>query len=163
MRKFLITLKHEGKVDLVSPSKNVSEAYQQKAKDCLRAAKILLEANLFENSISQSYYAMYNQVQSLLFIVGIKCENHVAAIYLFGELFGKSELKKTIESAKRERIDKQYYVTGQQNMLISKEVSFSMIQDAERIMNQVQLAKETLTEKDIQRIRKNLQKLISSS
>jgi uncharacterized protein (UPF0332 family) len=57
-----------------------------------------------------SYYSMYYSVMALFFATGIKCENHAAAIILLREIFGRDNSE--IESAKRERIDKQYYVTS---------------------------------------------------
>lgn len=51
---------------------------------------------------------MYYSLLALLFRVGIKSENHTASIILLKELFGldNSEILK----AKKERIDKQYYI-----------------------------------------------------
>ena len=51
---------------------------------------------------------MYYSLLALLFRVGIKSENHTASIILLKEVFGldNSEILK----AKKERVDKQYYV-----------------------------------------------------
>jgi uncharacterized protein (UPF0332 family) len=51
---------------------------------------------------------MYYMLLALLFRVGIKCENHSAGIMLLKELFNIDN--STISYAKKERIDKQYYV-----------------------------------------------------
>ena len=79
---FLIKLKGEGKLELVEISEEIFYAYQEKSKNCLSSAKILLTNNLYENSVTMSYYAMYNSLLSLLFKTGIKCENHTASILL---------------------------------------------------------------------------------
>ena len=51
---------------------------------------------------------MYYTLLALFFKVGIKCENHTAAIMLLKDVF---EIKnKDIYFAKKERVDKQYYV-----------------------------------------------------
>jgi uncharacterized protein (UPF0332 family) len=57
-----------------------------------------------------TYYSMYYSVLALFFATGIKCENHTAAVILLDEVFGIDN--SAIESAKTERIDKQYYVTS---------------------------------------------------
>ena len=55
-----------------------------------------------------AYYSMYYALLALLFRIGIKCENHAAAIMLLQEIFGIDNAR--IRFAKEERIDKQYYV-----------------------------------------------------
>lgn len=62
MRKlgFWSKLKKEGKLQLVEPSEEICESYIEKSDNCLKSAKLLLQHSLYENSISMSYYAMYN-------------------------------------------------------------------------------------------------------
>ena len=50
---------------------------------------------------------MYNLVISLLFAVGIKCENHSAGAILLEKVFEQDN--SILIKAKKERIDKQYY------------------------------------------------------
>ena len=71
--RFLNKLKKEKKLDLVEPSEDVYNSYSGKSSNCLKSAKLLLQNNLYENSVGQSYYAMYNQLTALLFRVGVKC------------------------------------------------------------------------------------------
>lgn len=103
---FLSKLRKEGKLKLVEPSEEVKKSYLEKAKNSLRSAKILNENDLFENSISMSYYAMYNSLSALLYRIGIKCENHAGSIILLKVLFHQNELYELISSAKKERIDR---------------------------------------------------------
>ena len=77
-----------------------------------------------------SYYAMYNLLLALLFRVGIKCENHGGSILLLKLLFDENELYKLISEAKKERIDKQYYVTTVKDE-ITKETAEELLNDAE--------------------------------
>ncbi len=51
---------------------------------------------------------MYHALLALLFRMGIKCENHAAAIILLKTVFDIDNT--TILKAKAERVDKQYYV-----------------------------------------------------
>jgi uncharacterized protein (UPF0332 family) len=109
----LARLTREGKLEIVEPSEEICSAYLDKAEKSLKSAGILLENGLYENSVSMSYYVMYNSLTALLFKTGIKCENHAGSIILFRRLFKKDNLYKIISFAKKERVDKQYYVDFQ--------------------------------------------------
>lgn len=110
MRKadFLSELHGEGKIKLVEPSEEIKESYLEKSESYLASAKLLLHNNKLEEAVSLAYYSMYYSLLALLFRVGIKSENHAASIILLKELFGLDNKK--IYRAKKERIDKQYYV-----------------------------------------------------
>lgn len=105
---FLKKLRKEGKLKLVEPSEEVKQAYLKKSESYIDSAKLLFKNKKFEEAISMAYYSMYYSLLALLFRVGIKSENHTASIILLKELFGldNSEILK----AKKERVDKQYYV-----------------------------------------------------
>ena len=72
------------------------------------SSRILFDNKRLEESVSLSYYSMYNILLALLFRVGIKSENHSGSIVLLKEVFGIDN--SDLFFAKRERIDKQYYV-----------------------------------------------------
>jgi len=76
----------------------------------MASARLLFMNERFEESITMIYYSMYYSVMALFFATGIKCENHTAAILLLEKIFGID--CSVIESAKSERIDKQYYVVS---------------------------------------------------
>ncbi len=59
------------KLKLVESSEEIKLSYLEKSDNSLRSAKILHKNNLFENSVSMSYYVMYNSLTSLLFKIGI--------------------------------------------------------------------------------------------
>src|SRR3989344_8193376 len=101
---FLIKLKKEGKIELVEPSEEIKDSYIKKSESNLISAKILLENNRFEESVSLTYYSMYNLLLALLFKTGIKSENHSGSIILLKKLFSLEN--KEILEAKRERLDK---------------------------------------------------------
>ena len=123
---FLSKLKKEGKLELVEPSKEICSSYLEKGDNCLKSAKILQQNGLYENSISMSYYAMYNSLLALLFRVGVKSENHSGSILLFKKLFDRIDLFKIISFAKEERIDNKYFYLNK--FPISSSI-FSMIPD----------------------------------
>lgn len=146
-------LKSEGKLELIEPSGDICSSYLEKANNCLKAAKLLLENNLPENSISMSYYAMYNSLTALLFKTGIKCENHAGSIVLLKKLFGKDELFELISFAKKERIDKQYYVSSKQNIALSEESSKDMLAKSEEFLVQMKLVITSISNSDIETAR----------
>ena len=104
---FLAKLFDEGKLQLVNPSEEIKDSYIKKSESNLISAKILLENNKLEESVSLVYYSMYHMLTALLFKLGIKCENHSASIILLKELFSIDN--SGIFFAKEERVDKQYY------------------------------------------------------
>ena len=112
---FLIKLKKDEKLELVEQSEEIKQSYIEKSESNLISAKILLENNRLEESVGLAYYSMYHSLTALLFKVGIKSENHAASIILLKEIFKVDN--SDIAFAKRERVDKQYYI----NFEITKE------------------------------------------
>ena len=155
MNIFLNKLKREGKLELVEPSENICDSYFQKSTNCLKSAKLLLQNDLYENSIGESYYAMYNQLLALLFRVGIKCENHNGSIFLLNLLFNEKDLYKVISEAKKERIDKQYYVTIEKDEL-TKEIGKELLNDTEQFVFKLKVIIKNLNNNRIEEVRVKL-------
>jgi len=150
--KFLIKLKKEERLELVEPSENICDSYLEKSNNCLKSAKILLKNNLYENSISMSYYAMYNILLALLFKTGIKCENHSGSIILLKLLYDENYLYDLISEAKKERIDKQYYVATEKNE-ITKEVASELLINAENFVLKMKVIIKNLNKISIDDLR----------
>ena len=102
---------------------------------------------------------MYNSLQSLFFWCGIKCENHSASAILLKDLFNLDKIHKTFSKAKKERIDKQYYVTSNQTNPVTRESCKEMISIAGKFILEVDAYKRKLKLKDIEKIRKRLEKI----
>lgn len=156
---FLNKLITKRKLELVEPSKEISQSYSLKSDNCLKSAKILHQEKLYENSITESYYAMYNSLLSLLFRCGIKSENHTASILLLKNLFNFNKLKNTIQNSKKERIDKQYYVTEEESKNSNREASTQLIKDAEEFILDMKTYLKKLGNLEIEEIRKKFNKL----
>lgn len=105
---FLIKLSKEEKLQSVEPSDEIKKAYLQRSNESLSSAKALLKIGNLKDSVALAYYSMYHCLLAALFRIGIKCENHTAAIILLKEVFEIDNSK--ISKAKAERVDKQYYV-----------------------------------------------------
>jgi uncharacterized protein (UPF0332 family) len=151
---FLKTLKIEGKLSLVEPSDIISKSYVEKAESNLESAKILHENNKLEESVSLAYYSMYHLLTSLLFKVGIKCENHTGSIIILKEIFNVDN--KYILSAKKERVDKQYYV----DFHITKEEVGEMIKEAEKFNKKIYDLIEKLQSKNIKEYLEKYTKIV---
>ena len=150
--KFLNKLKNEEKLELVEPSEDISNSYSEKSANCLKSAKLLLQNNLYENSIGQSYYAMYNILLASLFRVGIKCENHGGSILLLKLLFSENDSYTLISDAKKERIDKQYYVTTEKDE-ITKEIADELLRNAEDFILKMKVVIENFGNDGIDELR----------
>ena len=72
---------------------------------------------------------MYHLLTALLFKIGIKSENHSASIILLEDVFNLKN--KEIYEAKKERIDKQYYV----DFVLTKKEAEDTIKKAENFNN----------------------------
>lgn len=156
---FLNKLKKEEKLELVKPSEEICDSYSEKSANCLKSAKLLLQNNLYENSIGMSYYAMYNLLLALLFRVGVKCENHGGSILLLKLLFEENDLFKLISDAKKERIDKQYYVTTEKDE-ITKEIAEELLNNAEDFVLKMKVVIKNLNNDSIDEIREKIGSIV---
>lgn len=138
--KFIDRLVNDKKIELVDESKEIYESYNLKSENSLKAAKILFEQQLIEESTSMSYYAMFHKTTALFRLIGIKCENHAATIILLKELFDIDN--KNISFAKEERIDKQYYT----DFILTKDDTKEIIEKAEQFIDEIDYFTDKLTE-----------------
>lgn len=120
-----------GIVQVVEPSENLMKSYMQKSEDSLKSAKILLDNKQFADSISLSYFSMYNSLLALMFFIGIKSENHKASIFLLKDIFGIDN--ETIKKAKLDRKDKQYYP----NFLVSDKEVLEAVKSTELFNSEI--------------------------
>ncbi len=150
---FLKKLYKDKTLQLVAPNAEVKAAYLKKSESYLASARLLQDNGRFEESVSLAYYSMYYSVLALFFATGIKCENHTAAIMLLEDIFGIDN--SAIESAKSERIDKQYYVA---TAPVRDEV-IALIKTAESFNAELLDVIDRLTNEKIESIRKKLIKL----
>jgi len=152
---FLIKIRKEEKLDIVEPNEEVKEAYIKKSESYLASAKILLKNKRLEESVSMAYYSMYYILTALLFKTGIKSENHSTSIILLKELFDINN--KNIYYAKKERIDKQYYVDFQ---ITENEVK-DLIEKAELFYKELYDFISKLNNESIQKYREKLRKIFA--
>ena len=159
---FLRRLEKGGKLKLTEPSEEIKLSYLEKAENSLKSVKILLQSDLYENSIAISYYVMYNSLTALLYKTGIKCENHTGSILLLKLLFDQEELYKIVRSAKEERIDKQYYVTSKDKFQLNKETTEEMMKSAEDFLVEIKLLIEKTGSEEIKKYRIKFSELMNN-
>ena len=153
---FLNKLKNEGKLDIVESSEQISLSYEKKGAECREVANLAFNNGYFESAITQSYYSMYNNVLSLFFKCGIKCENHSAAAMLLKEFFNQKWLYVIFSKAKEERIDKQYYIAPSQNNPATKDSAKEMISVAMRFNPQIIAYKNNLKIEEVRKIQEKI-------
>ena len=153
-QNFLHKLFREGKIRIVDPSLQVQEAYRRKSESYLISAKILLENGRLEETVSMAYYSMYYMLLALLFRTGIQCENHSGAIILLEGLYGIDNAR--IAAAKRDRIDKQYYV----DFAVTAEDVRDSIEEAEAFNADLFDFMERLHQGDIARLKQEAARLL---
>ncbi|MFH8086984.1 MAG: HEPN domain-containing protein [Candidatus Aenigmatarchaeota archaeon] len=151
---FLSKVRKEGKLKLVEPSEEIKDSYLKKSESYLYSAKLLFNNNRLEESISLAYYSMYYSLLALLFKVGIKSENHTASIILLKKLFGIDNRK--IIRAKKERIDKQYYVS----FSLAREDVEKLIRDAEVFNSKMFDVIEKLRKEDVIKLREKFKLMV---
>lgn len=108
MNSFIKKLIKQEKIKIAVPSDNVCTSYLDKSEKSLLSSKTLLKIQNFDDATALTYYSMYYSVLALLYKIGIKSENHAGTLILLKELFNIDN--KIISDAKKERVDKQYYV-----------------------------------------------------
>ncbi len=151
---FFTKLHEKGTLQLVEPSEEIKAAYLKKSESHLMSAKILLDYDRLEESVSTTYYSMYYMTLALFFRSGIKCENHSATIILLTKIFNIDNSE--ISTAKRERVNKQYFV----DFFLTREEVEELIETAETFNSKILDFIEKLNSEKIAESRKKMERLL---
>lgn len=155
---FLNKLIAEGILSIVEPSEEISKSYIIKSDKCIQVARLAFDAEIYENSISEAYYSIYNMVTALFYKCGIKCENHSAAVILIKELFGLDNLHIIFSEFKKDRIDNQYYLPVLNLEPVTKKKCNEKITTAQRFNAELRAYMVKLSIKEINEIRNKFEK-----
>jgi len=153
---FLNKLKKERKIEIVEPSEDMSFSYEKKSIECREVAKLAFDHGYFESAVTQNYYSMYNNVLSLFFKCGIKCENHSASAIILRDIFQQKELHELLSKAKTERLDKQYYTAPSQTTPLTEESAKESIKMMQEFNPKILAFKNSLSQEEIRKIREEL-------
>lgn len=94
-----------------------SQDYLREAERFLKAAHVLLDAGIPENSAAEAYQAMWSAARAALSEVGREAKTHTGTWSLFDELFVKTEvldqeLLRAARDAEELRYDSDYRLGG---------------------------------------------------
>lgn len=119
---------------------DISKARITHADDCLREAKLLLDAEEYKGAANRAYYAAFHSLRAVLILNGFDSKKHSGIIAKFREkylktgLFGK-EISDYISSLFRVRSASDY----DDFYIVSKEEAKSQLRKAEIITEKVKL------------------------
>lgn len=134
---------------LVDPSDNLASAYFFKAESSLEAMHTVGPR---EWKITAGYYALYFSLYAVLMKLGIRSENHICSLELMQQLlpaYFTTDEAKTIDRARRARIDSQYYTSAN----ISDDQLDELTRAVPRFLVRCKTIANRLTEADIAAIR----------
>ncbi|MFT4305248.1 MAG: HEPN domain-containing protein [Candidatus Woesearchaeota archaeon] len=156
---FLDKLKKDGNLKLIETSNEISKSFLVKSENCIRVAKLAYNEGIYENSVSEAYFSIYNVVTALFYKYGIKCENHSASVLLIKKIFHLNDLYLIFSEFKKDRIDNQYYTPILEQEPITKERCYEKLKTAQKFNLEIRVFMEKLTEEEINNIRKEFQDL----
>ncbi len=154
MNTFIKKIISEGKISIKDPSRDIGDSYLAKSEESLRSVRALIKIKSYNDAIALTYFSMYYSNLALLYLCGIKSENHTGSIILLKELFNIDN--ESISKAKKDRVDKQYYVDFQTN---EKEV-IEGIKSAEEFNILIKEKVARITQKEIINVREQIKKFL---
>lgn len=85
----------------------------ERADESVKSAKLLLDNEFYDASVSRSYYAMFYATEAVLLTENLKFSSHKGVISLFGQFFVKTgifprELSRDLAKAQDERLAGDY-------------------------------------------------------
>jgi len=134
----------------IKPNEKLSEEHIKKAKHNLKAADYNIQGGFSDWGVSQSYYAMYHSLLSILFKMGYESKNHECTIntveYLIEQekisldmrdiAFIRTTEQMTSKDAKSLREEFQYGTKTSVNEKLLKDLLYS----AKKIVEKVEIA-----------------------
>ena len=85
-------LARESRMKKIKPNDKLSEEHINKAKHNLKAADYNIQGGFSDWGVSQSYYAMYHSLLSILFKMGYESKNHECTINAVEYLIEKGKI-----------------------------------------------------------------------
>lgn len=136
----------------IKPDVNRAKEHLQKARNNLRAMRLMFREDLFDWTVICGYYAMYHSVLAALFYIGLEALAHHCALAAFREFYverGKvkpeyiqyiekaKQLEKkyadTLEEARKDRVVVQYGVE-----VLTNEDAEWILEDTEDFVSKIE-------------------------
>ncbi len=147
-------------IRLIEQNENLSLGYMQMVENAIGTMNREKNLNL-QFAISACYYSMYYSLYSILMKIGVKCEIHTCTIEFMKQLlidFYSKEDYKIIVKAFNTRNTSQYYV----DKIIPKEDVNFIFSEAVPFFNKSKEILSKINEKDILKVRKEIESSIKS-
>jgi uncharacterized protein (UPF0332 family) len=151
--------KKEG-IKLIEQNDNLFIGYIKMAENAIGTMNREKSLNM-QFAISACYYSMYYSLYSVLMKIGVKCEIHSCTLEFMKRLlsdFYSSEDYRIISKAFDARNTSQYYV----DKIVSKEDTDFIFSKAQYFLNKSKEILSKINEKDILKIRKQMEEVIKS-
>lgn len=143
-------LARESRMKKIKPNDKLSEEHINKAKHNLKAADYNIQGGFSDWGVSQSYYAMYHSLLSILFKIGYESKNHECTINAVEYLIEKGKINLdlkdiafirtteqiTSKDAKSLREEFQYGT----ETTVNKELLKDLIGNAKKIVEKIEIA-----------------------
>ncbi len=147
-------LAKESRMKKIKPNDKLSEEHINKARHNLKAASYNIQGGFSDWAVSQSYYAMYHSLLSILFKIGYESKNHECTINAVEYLIEKGNInldlkdiafirtteQMTPKDAKSLREEFQYGTETTVNEKLLKD----LLDNAKRIVEKVEIALNAL-------------------
>lgn len=132
-------------IKLIKPNDNLSKSYIKKAEDSLISMRVNMREGIKDWATSAAYYARYHILYALFMKCGIKSEIHECSIeiakIIFSDLIPRSMIKE-LETAKRQRIDMQYYtdrLVEERDLEKNIETAGDFVMELKRVLNGIDI------------------------
>lgn len=145
-------------IKLIKPSDNLCRSYIKKAENSLMSMRLNSREGIKDWTASTAYYARYHMLYALLMKCGIRSEIHDCSIEIAKKLlrgFVGGNLIGEMESAKKQRIDMQYYT----DRIVEDKQLNKNVKSAGNFVLKIKNIINKITEEDISKIRSKLKSL----
>jgi uncharacterized protein (UPF0332 family) len=110
----------------------------EKAERALKSARLLLDNEDFEATVSRTYYAMFYIVEAILLTKNLKFKSHRGVISAFGQHFIKTEIfPKELSKQLRNAMDKRYEGDYEYITKISKDEAKKLLDTGKSFVNRL--------------------------
>ncbi len=116
----------------------------EKAKDCLKASKLLLDDGLYADSANRSYYAIFHSMNALCALRSVGYKKHSGVLSDFNQNYVKtnlieieySKIAKTAFSVRTKSDYSDFYVVSKQDVVEQYKNAVKFIDRIDRFINE---------------------------
>jgi uncharacterized protein (UPF0332 family) len=114
------------------------KSLMERAEKYLRSAKILLEEEDYESSVSRTYYAMFYSAQVMLLTKNLSFSSHRGVISAFGEHFIKTDIfPKEMSRELNRAFEKRQIGDYEYTFVISKREAEEILENGKKFVEKI--------------------------